>query len=112
MSEVRTPPKRLVDLNPCWGSVNLGGGAVRERVSVEFDCPCGAGDACPWGGRVWVPLSNPLDGGANPWGTSGHVPRAVWQCSGDTFETLTLTPSIHAVGHWHGFVTNGLVTSC
>ncbi len=34
-----------------------------------------------------------------------------WQRTGDTFETLTLTPSVdaasHGVGHWHGFITNG-----
>ncbi len=39
----------------------------------------------------------------------------VWKRgSGDTFETLTLTPSIDAnvdiAGHWHGFITNGEVT--
>jgi hypothetical protein len=36
----------------------------------------------------------------------------VWQWNGEKdFEKLTLTPSINAVGHWHGFITNGEVTT-
>jgi hypothetical protein len=36
----------------------------------------------------------------------------VWNRTGDTFETMTLTPSIDGsgVGHWHGFITNGEVS--
>jgi hypothetical protein len=34
----------------------------------------------------------------------------LWQRTGETFETLTLTPSVDcsAWGHWHGFITNGV----
>lgn len=38
------------------------------------------------------------------------VPPGIhWQRQGDTFETLTLAPSIDAsrAGHWHGFIQNG-----
>lgn len=41
-----------------------------------------------------------------------HVGRTLWRrVSGDTFETLTLTPSIDASawGCWHGFITNGRI---
>lgn len=33
----------------------------------------------------------------------------VWNRQGDTFDSLTLTPSIDSSisGHWHGFITNG-----
>ena len=38
----------------------------------------------------------------------------VWTWNGETdFEKLTLTPSILIQpNHWHGFVTNGEVTTC
>ena len=37
----------------------------------------------------------------------------VWTISGgETFENLSLTPSVDASasGHWHGFITNGEIT--
>lgn len=32
-----------------------------------------------------------------------------WTRTGDTFENLSLSPSLNAerAGHWHGFITNG-----
>ncbi len=41
--------------------------------------------------------------------------HAHWQRTGETFDTLTLTPSIHSRKEkggcgWHGFITNGEVT--
>lgn len=84
---------------------------VRYGVGVCFDCPCGDHDE---GHRCYVPFSNPLDGGPaldrHGWNGSGG-----WQRTGETVETLTLTPSIlrsRATGGcgWHGFITNGEVT--
>lgn len=79
---------------------------LRTGVGVQFDCPCGAPDCPP----VYVPFLNPLDGGP------ALEPRG-WQREGDTFDTLTLTPSIlrrHDLGGcgWHGFVTRGEVLTC
>lgn len=47
---------------------------------------------------------------------------ANWQRTGDTFETLTLSPSILVnanapreypdICHFHGFITNGAITFC
>lgn len=105
---------KLIDLNPQW--VGAGGEHIsrknpvtgeyepvprREGVGVMFDCPDGCGNPC------YVPFDNPLDGG--PSLDPGH-PR--WQRKGDTFETLTLTPSIlrnpgKGGCGWHGYVTNG-----
>jgi hypothetical protein len=45
-----------------------------------------------------------VDGGA-PHGGLGHL----WQRTGNTFETLTLTPSIDASPDWHGYVTSGQI---
>lgn len=107
---------RLTDLDPHW--VGAGGEGVFDRlpdgtlvpapkrtgVGITFNCPCGQ---C--GSRGYVGFSNPLDGGP------AHDPRpgSQWQRTGETFETLTLTPSIQRrkVGEhgctWHGFITNG-----
>ena len=97
---------RLLDLNPRW--VGAGGDGItqngepvpeRHGVGVSFDCPCGK---C--GVRVYVAFTNPLDGGAP------YIPdHPTWERTGDTFETLTLRPSILRVGGcgWHGFVTDG-----
>lgn len=100
---------KLTDLNPEW--VGCGGEGVtqngqpvprRERVAVSFDCPCGCEH------QVTVCFSNPVDG-------QGPVHDTAWERAGDTFETLTLTPSIqrgYPARCWHGFVTNGEVTTC
>ncbi|MGE0362783.1 MAG: DUF6527 family protein [Vicinamibacterales bacterium] len=83
----------------------------REGVGVIFRCPCGNGADEH---ECYVPFRNPLDGGppADPGGWNGS---GGWQRTGDTFETLTLTPSIlrnrsHGGCGWHGFITNGEVT--
>ncbi len=36
-------------------------------------------------------------------------PAAIWTKSSDTFENLTIMPSLDfsASGHWHGFIKNG-----
>lgn len=101
---------RLTDLNPCW--MGAGGDSVRnadgspvprrDGIGVLFDCPCGAADS-----QLYVPFANPLDGGPQ------HGPQG-WQRTGDTFETLTTTPSILRTGStcgckWHGYITNGEV---
>lgn len=98
---------KLTDLNPRW--IGAGGEGVTETatgkpvpkrhgVAIGFDCPCGCGTRC------CIEFNNPLDG-KGPHDAS----RNLWTRSGDTFEALTLTPSIQRVGGcaWHGFITNG-----
>lgn len=106
---------KLVDLHPQF--VDHGGPGtkradgteypLRKGIGVMFDCPCGCENMC------YVPFKNPIDGG--PMDEEPH--KSAWLRSGTTFETLSLSPSIHrtpALGGcgWHGFVTNGEVTSC
>lgn len=103
---------KLAGLNPYF--IGAGGEGVtaadgqpaplREGVGLVCDCPCGK---C--GMHLYVPFANPLDGGP-PLSGNG------WQRTGDTFETLTLTPSILRISNgrpescgWHGFITNGEV---
>lgn len=103
MSEVRTQPKRLVDLNPKWFGIY---GAPDSKVGVIFDCPCQS-DSCEWGGKIAISFKNPIFGNPEP-----VSDEKLWQRTGETFETLTLSPSIHCVGHWHGWLQNGVLTSC
>lgn len=96
---------RLTDLDPRWGTWS----GRAERIEVSFDCPR-HGKAH----RVHVPFANPLDGGKPV--ERNHL----WQRSGDSFDTLTLSPSIDYTKYdngtlrdascWHGFVRNGEVT--
>ena len=95
---------KLTDLKPKWivfeGRVGMG---------VTFDCPCprcsAAVDPCV-PRRLYAHFTPTLDGGPP------EQDLLVWQRTGGTFETLTLTPSIDASrdGHWHGFITNGEIT--
>lgn len=64
-----------------------------EVYGVLFDCPCGACSK-----KVGV--------------TFQPVQPTGWDRSGDTFETLTVSPSLLLRGHWHGWLKDGLVTSC
>lgn len=114
---------KLVDLHPRWFAVQ-----GRHGQGVVFDCP-----HCPGGvTRLAVAFKNPLDGGApiplhnealyrliDPAYWDGDaksmetVPPGVhWMRTGETFETLSITPSVDASasGHWHGYVQNGQTT--
>lgn len=78
MSERRT---RLVDCNPrwvCWS----GREGIDAIDAVHFDCPEGH-DSCVFD----IPFTPALDGSPQTLGVR-------WQRTGDTFETLTLSPSI------------------
>lgn len=113
---------RLVDLDPRWATVGgpdtfivqPDGTRVprpeRHGIGITFRCPCPHAHE-NYGERVFVPFTNPLDGG--PSYDLTNPQRAYWQREGDTFDTLTLRPSILRIGGcgWHGFVTNGDVTT-
>lgn len=94
---------KLADLDPFWlgaggEGITRDGQPVPERhgVALGFNCPCGCGDG------LCIPLANPLDGGP-------AVQSPNWQREGETFEALTLRPSIlrRSGCGWHGFITNG-----
>jgi hypothetical protein len=97
---------KLTELNPRWVGLP---GPIYDGVA--FDCPhCKVQ-------RLGITFSPPID--PNGWWPKISQPtyagQNVWQRgSGDTFDTLTISPSINAKitvdGHWHGFITNGEVT--
>lgn len=106
---------RLTDLDPGWWVTSEGSTSGRHGMGLSFQCPCKPG--CDLTLGVW--FANPLDGG--PPAPEGEMPKPRWVRVGDTFETMTLTPSIDAdspdlvkgkpelgkLGHWHGHITAG-----
>lgn len=119
---------RLVDCDPRWISGRYTGQPGDAVRGVHFDCP-----ECHAGCSHAIPFTPALDGTtSNGWQQNG----AIWQRTGDTFETLTLSPSIRRIpSHasreaavaagcipeyitdsllcaFHGFVTNGEITFC
>jgi hypothetical protein len=106
---------KLVDLNPQF--LSSGGDGVfradgskaqrREGVGVLFDCPCG--DRAEEH-QCFIPFKNPIDGGP-------AIEIRGWERTGETFDTLTLSPSILRSKEkggcgWHGWIRGGEVTSC
>lgn len=99
---------QLTELNPRWcmdADIVIGGVnrhyEERHGMAITFDCPHCRKE------RLGVWFANPIDG-LPPTDDAAHL----WQRSGETFETLSLSPSVDASahGHWHGFITNGVVT--
>lgn len=125
MSTRRT---RLVDCNPRWVSGRYAGQDDDVACGIHFDCPEGH-DGCSHA----IPFTPRLDGSP---ATSWYTSLAIWQRTGDTFETLSLSPSILrqpqyasaaaavAAGRiaehvtesmlcaFHGFITGGQITFC
>lgn len=107
---------KLTDLQPSWRTLSAG----REGMGVRFRCPC---QRCKlMGDPVWllVWFANPIDGG--PAARADFEPFPRWTRTGDTFDTLSVVPSvdfskprepddgtIKVPGHWHGHITNGEV---
>lgn len=73
---------RLVDCDPRW--VVVTGGS--DHCGVSFACPEGH-EGC----RHVIPFTPTLEGSPH---AGWHANGCVWQRSRDTFETLTLSPSI------------------
>ncbi len=90
---------RLTDLDPKWISDN-----DRIGIGLTFECPCGRCASASRAIRIPVFFERPLSGGP-------EQGKLLWRRTGDTFEALTLSPSIDmsAHGHWHGWVQNGAV---
>lgn len=103
---------RLIDLHPQF--LSSGGPGVTDAltgepieqtlgVGVAFDCPCGNFEEDH---RCYVPFLNPMGPGPAVRGAERG-----WQRTGESFEELTLTPSILRIGDcgWHGVITHGEV---
>lgn len=89
-------PLNFVEPEPLWtGEVTW----TPFYTGVSFLCPhCG--------NRIAVSFKPPID----PKGHASRFPQPDenWHTrTGQTFETLTLEPSVNIKGHWHGRITNG-----
>ncbi|WP_217577332.1 DUF6527 family protein [Mesorhizobium sp. GbtcB19] len=109
MSEVKTSPVEAKHI-PEWDdfrkgerpSVGLVAGSFRVEGPDEdgdydfyYCCPCGCGRiGMLFVGKGMKPTCSPS-----------------WQWNG-SLEKPTLTPSVHHVGHWHGYLTDGVWVSC
>jgi len=112
---------KLSDFEPHWIGLSNWASQSKFYIGVSFLCPHCQPKACPTCGhlpehkRLAVSFYPPIDpdniaatfGVPVPAPVNGHQ-----RLSGDTFDTLTLTPSIgfESIGHWHGYITNGEVT--
>ena len=101
---------RLTELKPRWAAdydILIGDHVVHDEnrvgMALTFECPhCRTT-------RLGVFFRNPVDGKAH---SDDYDNAHLWMRTGDTFETLSLSPSIDASasGHWHGYITGGDVT--
>lgn len=99
---------KLTELHPRWTGYGEGENQIIDGIT--FDCP-----HCQTQ-RLGVHFTPPIDrAGWIAKGTYITQWPLQWKRTGETFETLTLAPSIDAnsridvSGHWHGFITNGEV---
>jgi hypothetical protein len=106
---------RLLDQRPSF--VNFDEKVLgAPTVGLSFDCPhCNR--------RLMVYFAVPIERGPEWMGGlrqtgftyeqmvfSHFGKQSLYQRTGDNFDALTLTPSVDIRGHWHGHITNGVLT--
>lgn len=102
---------KLTELKPKWVGINgvEHGETTNIRFGLSFLCPCCREK------RVAVFFKPSIDPGNWAWKVQWRLPEPTnrfWDRTGETFETITLTPSVgfDGSGHWHGHITSGEVT--
>ena len=76
---------------------------LAEAQGIRFECPNNNGQR-PSGYALCLPFR----GRGAPSDENGGTQ---WDVSGTGMHDLTLSPSVHAVGVWHGWIRNGEVTN-
>lgn len=98
---------KLTTLNPRWIGLHNWSDDSIYHIGVSFDSPKQNGK------RLAVLFSPPIDpdGLAQKWQWGEPFKDAKkWKRTGETFETLTLAPSLDfSPIDWHGHITNGEV---
>jgi hypothetical protein len=99
---------RLAELRPRWIKLTNWVSDELYAIGFQFDCP----HCCHARGVHFKPHLDPHGLYAKyhwtftPQQVSGNNP--IWDRTGDTFDTLTISPSINfGPGHWHGHIING-----
>ena len=112
---------RLIDLQPHWVNLPNAATGVKFYIGVSFlhpnhdhsKCPtCGASRERRLAVSFWPPIDadnllSMMDREGMEQMSKGYHRRV----SGETFDTLTISPSIGLDPLWHGHITNGEVTS-
>lgn len=109
---------RLTELSPKWVWLpQWSKQSPTFYVGVSFNCPCGPcnASACPTCGhrpdpkRLAVMFWPPIDPECLLGKMFELADNNGHRRTGDSFETLTLTPSVgfDSIGHWHGCITDG-----
>jgi hypothetical protein len=101
MGEVKTPPvpaTRVDDIDadglpPGAFAIFEGTKGDGTSVGLVYICPCGCGH------------TGVLDFRREP----EHHPSWIWDGNRDK---PTLSPSVHHIGHWHGYLTAGVWVFC
>jgi hypothetical protein len=104
---------RLIDLSPHWVSFANASDGVRFYFGVSFLCPHCDHTDCPLchtkrGKRLAVSFWPPID--PDNWEERiTKIPHDNFheRISGETFDTLTLKPSVVIKDHFHGSIING-----
>jgi hypothetical protein len=105
-----TPELRLVDLQPRWVGINRWSSDRPFHIGVSFLCPHCRQQRLA---ALFDPVIDPTNvAPETTWTSTATVfpGCVVWaRLGGETFESISLAPSIDAgfAGHWHGFITNG-----
>lgn len=106
MTEVRLKaPVRAVPVANAFKSEGIPGAfdLKKQRSAkgfwghIRFRCPCGCGSFS----RLPIGLKEKPAHGVAPGGI-----EATWEWDGQR-KTPTLSPSIHHIGHWHGWLRKG-----
>lgn len=104
MSEVKTEPLEATPVaneDGLWDDAAKAGSfwISEEAGTLRFIslCPCGCG--CMTNLRI----------GRND--KPSNVSEPTWRWNGDS-QKPTLEPSINHIGHWHGYLTDGVWRSC
>ena len=93
---------QLTELDPRWMTI-----PGRHGLGMSFYCPHCQNARIP----IW--FKNPIDGGPPITKEQAKIGEDqtlyLWARSGDTFEDITLSPSVDVSEwrHWHGFIRNG-----
>jgi hypothetical protein len=97
---------KLVDLDPRWVGFYDDDNLILSLIGVTFLCPI-CKDT-----KLSVFFRNPIEKiNSYKFNLDYAKEHTLWDRDGETFEHLTLRPSIDASreGHWHGFISNGVV---
>jgi len=99
MSEVRTAPVKAKRIEDIDAEPDLPGAFEYYQAGDQY--PAGLIYICPCGCKRTGALAFRNQGGERP----------SWEWDGN-LEAPTLSPSVHHVGHWHGWLQAGVWTSC